>query len=167
MKIPIDAVWIFRCAATTSAVFLLGFDLLSGVVRAQFASSLNTFTGEMGANCSFANLPESHTLDFISQVTPNRLQSSPGPSFQVTSNSQVSLTVEFFRVEIPLGYVPDEVFAVWNGRTNSVARDVNVAGVPILMTDTPGTHEASLNVWIYGATEIGRYVYVATVTRLQ
>jgi len=167
VKIPIDAVWIFRCAATTSAVFLLGFDLLSGVVRAQFASSLNTFTGEMGANCSFANLPESHTLDFISQVTPNRLQSSPGPSFQVTSNSQVSLTVEFFRVEIPLGYVPDEVFAVWNGRTNSVARDANVAGVPILMTDTPGTHEASLNVWIYGATKIGRYVYRATVTCLQ
>ena len=100
-------------------------------------------------------------------MTPNRLQSSPGPSFQVTSSSQVSLTVEFFRVEIPLGYVPDEVFAVWNGRTNSVATDANVAGVPILMTDTPGTHEASLNVWIYGATKIGRYVYRATVTCLQ
>ena len=149
------------------ASFVVALDVFGAVANAQFESSLNTFTGDMNANCSFTNLPESQTLDFISQVTPNRLQSSPGPSFQVVANSEVSVTVEFSRIETPVGYLPNEVFAVWNGRTNSVARDAGVAGVPILMTDTPGTHEAQLNAWVYSATEIGRYVYRATVTCLQ
>ena len=139
---------------------------------AEFQTDTSTFSGQVATSCSFSGLESSYGLrNLVTSGGTPRLQSY-AHSFNVTSNSNIRVTIEYSILQEPSGFVPELRWAHLRQRVGGVyqsAEYLTVPGqqlTPIQITETPGTAVVAAGMLVQPASRPGNYAYQMTVTCL-
>ena len=162
---------------TAKSLLLSSLGVLLSVVTpfhssAQFADGVTASTEVEVATCSFSDLDSSYDLRYRVGSDEVPYLSSHAHTFNVTSNSEVKLVIQYSIQREPAGAVPSSRYAYLRQRIGGVYQNPAYASspgetsAPMLIKETPGSAYVAALMRVKPATLPGEYKYQMTVTCL-